>query len=404
MTGIRLLECAIQPYAWGSHTAIAEIQRRPTPSDGPEAELWIGDHPNAPSRVRPCQDEAETVELRDFLAGHRNWLSPAAPPDESAPAVAPRLPFLLKILAADAPLSLQVHPSAERARQAFAAGHPAYVDDQPKPEILCALTPFRAMVGFRPFDESAELTRHLLSGLTSSSPARAPLSRYLNDPSSATLRTLIADLHQLPTQAVGDLIAALHQLDLTDAGDRSDTQFAVQELLRHYPDDPLCVAPILLRVVTLEPGEAIHTEAGILHSYLGGTGVELMNTSDNVLRAGLTEKAVHLDELLNVTVFEPTPPGLARRVTAEDDPFDRFKTPSPTFELGILDWERPQTVTAPPSSSVQILLCTRGEFQIAGASDQAVLRSGQALLVGATWGPFRLEGEGQLFRATVPSS
>lgn len=400
MTGIRRLECPIQHYAWGSRTSIAEIQGRPSPTDRPEAELWIGDHPNAPARVQRHPSASATIELRSFLADRPEWLGGGG-------ARPPRLPFLLKILAADAPLSLQVHPSLERARNAFAAGHPAYVDDQPKPEILCALTPFRAMVGFRPFEESAQWIEALRSKIAAGSAATTVLSSYLAAPSERTLRGLIANLHGLPPRAVTELTLALRQLDLHQRDPDTPTADAVDKLLEHYPLDPLCVAPLLLQVITLSPGEAIHTEAGILHSYLGGTGVELMTTSDNVLRAGLTAKAVHLGELLDVTVFHPTPPGHSRRTRSDHDAFERFVTPSHTFELSLLEWTEPQSARQPAHPHLQILLCTRGGFRIERTDEpdeQAELRSGDALLVGADWGPFQIRGQGQLFRATVPDT
>lgn len=401
MTGIRLLDCPIQPYAWGSRNAIAQIQGRGVPSNGPEAELWIGDHPKAPCRVRTRPEDERTTELRPFLHEHPDWLGPRDTLDSGEP----RLPFLLKILAADAPLSLQVHPTAARAREAFVADHPAYVDDQPKPEILCALTPFRAMVGFRPFEESAELLRALRSKLPPDSTAAPPLEGFLTRPCPLTLRDLLAGLHRMSRGAARDLIQALRQLDLRQAGEASPESLAVSDLLTHYPTDPLCIAPLLLQVLTLQPGEAIHTEAGILHSYLGGAGVELMTTSDNVLRAGLTEKPVHLHELLEVTRFEPTPPGHAARTARVGDPFEYFATPSPSFELATLHWAKDEAAARPSEPGVQVLLCTEGRFEIAGPGEhgeQVAVDSGQAALIGANWGPYRIQGRGQLFRATVP--
>ena len=245
----------VQHYDWGDTTFIPELLGVTT--DGtPWAELWLGTHPNGPTVFD------DGTPLREQTG---------------------ELPYLLKVLAAVQPLSLQVHPTAEQAADGFARG--IYPDDRAKPELLCALTPFDALCGIRPIAQ----TLTLLGALGADSLA----TTVRNDGIAVTIEGLYrgrVDPH--PT-----IVACARS-------DRPEAQL-VQRLAGQYPDDPSVVVTLLLNRVTLRPGQALHLTAGNLHAYLSGAGVELMGASDNVVRGGMTAKHVDVDELLRI--LDPTP-------------------------------------------------------------------------------------------------
>ena len=271
---MELLRNPIRDYAWGSRSALARMQGRPAPTSAPEAELWIGAHPATPSVLA-----GSGASLADAIAGD----APAWLGAEVASRYGPRLPYLLKVLAADAPLSLQAHPDASRARSRFEAGDPNYVDGHHKPELLVALTPFEALCGFRDTDRSAAAFQAL--GL---SEVAAHLER-------GDLRAATSLLLSRPAE----------QIDAGLFGGRFDADLAlVRRLAAAYPGDPGVLVALLLNPVTLAPGEAVWMPAGNLHAYLRGVGVEVMAASDNVLRGGLTPKRVDVAELLRVLRFE----------------------------------------------------------------------------------------------------
>jgi mannose-6-phosphate isomerase len=250
----------VQHYAWGDTTFIPELLG--VTADGrPWAELWLGTHTAGPTKL------SDGTALSDQTG---------------------ELPYLLKVLAATEPLSLQVHPTAQQARDGFARG--IYPDDRAKPELLCALTPFDALCGIRPIAPSLTL----LGALDAE-----PLARTLrNDGIAATIDGLYRGrIDPDPT-----IVACARS-------DRAEARL-VTSLAKKYPNDPSVVVTLLLNRVTLRPGEALHLTAGNLHAYLSGAGVELMGASDNVVRGGMTEKHIDVDELLRI--LDPRP--LARPV------------------------------------------------------------------------------------------
>jgi mannose-6-phosphate isomerase len=277
------------------------------PSGGPEAELWVGTHPGAPSVV--CGGEHDGRTLAEVVAADpTRWLGP-----DLAAAGHVALPFLLKVLAIGKPLSLQAHPSLEQARAGFAreeaAGLPIdaaernYKDDGPKPEALVALTATWAMCGFRHPAEAADLVAGL--GLAE----LGPLVDALASGGGDGLRAVLGWLLRLEGRARTDLAEAIAGAVATVRGeDPDDPRTWVRRLVHGFPGDPTAIAPLLLNVVRLEPGEAVHLPAGNLHAYLDGAGIEIMAASDNVLRGGLTPKHVDVDELLSVLRFVPGVP------------------------------------------------------------------------------------------------
>jgi mannose-6-phosphate isomerase len=284
----------LQYYDWGSHTAIQSLLGRD--ADKPVAEMWMGAHSSAPSIV---QQRDGDVKLDTLIASD--------PPAMLGPVVAERfanhLPFLYKLLAADKCLSLQAHPNSEQAQAGFArennlgipidAPHRNYRDNNHKPEILCAISEFWGLNGFRPLDDMMALLHNVKL------PAIADeLAMLQATPSQDALRHVFGRILRLNT----DRRHALVQDLVTAAAKRQHERSEFEWILRinqDYPDDPGILCVLLLNLIHLQPGQAMYSEAGNLHAYLHGFGVELMANSDNVLRGGLTTKHVDPDELLN---------------------------------------------------------------------------------------------------------
>ncbi|MFI6262051.1 mannose-6-phosphate isomerase, class I [Micromonospora sp. NPDC051006] len=383
---MELLHGPIRDYAWGSRSAIAALQGRPVPSDGPEAELWLGAHPGAPASIERA---GARVSLTDVLAAEPEvWLG-----DRAVNRFGPRLPFLLKVLAADAALSLQAHPDAKQARAGHAAdlarpaGERNYVDPYPKPELLVALSDFEALCGFR--DPAASAAALAAFGV----PALQPVVAALRS-GTAGLRTAVRTLLTWPQQERAGLVAAV----VAAPADGPDAALA-RELAASYPADPGVLVALLLNHVRLEPGEAIWMPAGNLHAYLRGTGVEIMAASDNVLRGGLTPKRVDVDELLRVLRFEvlDEPVSAAHRVSPGVDcwpvPVDDFALHRVTVGTEVPAAEL--TVAGP-----RVVLCASGSVTVDDGSGALTLASGQAAIGGASGGPVRISGSGEAYVAS----
>ncbi|CAL9451923.1 Mannose-6-phosphate isomerase [Streptomyces sp. enrichment culture] len=376
----------IRPYAWGSPTAIPGLLGV-EPTGEPQAELWMGAHPGAPSRLD--RGAGETT-LADVIA--------ADPERElGAAAVArfgPRLPFLFKILAAGAPLSLQVHPDLEQARAGYAeeerrgipadAPHRNYKDPNHKPEMVCAITAFEGLCGFRPPREAAAL----LDGLKVDS-----LTPYVDllgaHPEEAALREMLtavltADRAEM-ARTVAEAAAAAERLG------GPYTPYAT--LAHHFPGDPGVIAAMLLNHVRLQPGEAMFLGAGVPHAYLDGLGVELLANSDNVLRAGLTPKHVDVPELLRIVRFDPGDPALLRPEDGDEEVYD---TPIDEFRLSRLALAPGAAPHRLPAGAPQILLCTAGR----PTAGELALAPGESVFVPAGES-VELSGPGTVFRATV---
>jgi mannose-6-phosphate isomerase len=370
----------IRRYAWGSRSVIATLQGRPVPSPEPEAELWIGAHPADPSTVEP-----DGTALTEVIA--------AAPAEVlSAPVVdrfGARLPYLLKVLAADAPLSLQAHPDPLQAAEGYAAEEAAgvprdapyrrYVDPYHKPELLVAVSKFRALCGFRPPAASAEL----LAGL--GVPALAPVVAALRGGDlAAAVRWLLT--HPEP----GELVAAV-----VDA----DPPPLAGELAAAYPGDVGVVVALLLNELTLAPGEGIFMPAGNLHTYLQGTGVELMAASDNVLRGGLTPKHVDVAELLRVLRFEPLTDPVRRPVPVAPGVVT-WPVPVPDFALHRVRLDAGMARAELALSGPRLVLCLAGRVEADDGVTPVTLGAGEAAL-GYPGRPIVIAGTGEAYVASV---
>jgi mannose-6-phosphate isomerase len=378
------LDNTVRPYAWGSTTAIPTLLGT-EPTGEPQAEMWMGAHPGAPSRTG-------RGTLADVVA--------ADPEKELGPAFVarfgPRLPFLLKLLAAGAPLSLQVHPDLAQAKEGYEdeerrgvpldAPHRNYKDANHKPELICALTEFDGLCGFRAPTETADLLDGL--GVASLKPYVDLLRAH---PEDAALREVLTAILTADPEEMSRTVA-----ETAAACERLGGAYAPYAgIAHHYPGDPGVLAALLLNHVRLQPGEALYLGAGIPHAYLDGLGVEIMANSDNVLRCGLTPKHVDVPELLRIVRFEPGDPGVLRP-EASPDGEEVYDTPIDEFRLSryvLPEGTAPQDLTLP---APQILLCTAGSVR-AGEHD---LTPGRSVFVPAGE-KAEVSGTGTLFRATV---
>ena len=420
---VELLENTVRPYAWGSPTAIPQLLGQP-PSGEPQAELWMGAHPAAPSRIRRGGDEVTLIEC--ISADPIRALGATV-----AGRFGPRLPFLLKVIAAQTSLSLQAHPNQDQAEQGYAdenaQGIPMtapvrnYKDPNHKPEVMVALTPFEALCGFRPVPATIELLELLVMWSRQAEPGTAaygaanglePLVAALHArPDADGLREVVTAILTMPEPRAARfvaVVAAACRLAVSRA-DRFDAELRTAvELADEYPSDTGVVTSLLLNRVNLAPGEAVYLAAGNLHAYLRGVGIELMANSDNVLRGGLTHKYVDVPELLRVLDVTPGPvPAVtARRVSPVEDAFD---TPAAEFRLSRLTL-RPGLGSGVPdgsgvpiaSSGPQILLTVDGEVTVTDSAGGTLsLSRGKAAWVPAAAGTVFLSGAAVVFRATT---
>ncbi|KZX21995.1 mannose-6-phosphate isomerase, class I [Rathayibacter tanaceti] len=394
-------------YAWGSLTGISEALGTAA-SGAPEAELWLGAHAGSPARVLdPSVVGADTLaewiarEPEAALAGVEGSVDPVSG--------APRLPFLLKILAAGGPLSLQAHPSAETARRRFveeeAAGIPLdaadrnYKDPFHKPELIYALSErFDALCGFR--DPAAARTLFAELAQRSSGAGSAAVSSFadsLDGEPAAVLRRAVSWLLADGDRAdVAALVTAV--VDACAGDDRLETA-TVRDLAASYPGDPGIVLSLLLNRVRLARGEVLYLPAGNIHAYLDGTGVEVMAASDNVLRGGLTPKHIDVPELVSVLEFSPLPvPYLPAEEAA---PGVRLYRPDvPDFVLAVVQPESDEAVRVQLRGPA-IAIATDGSFAVSGAEGSARVERGESVFVTPSEGALAVTGRGTLFVATV---
>jgi mannose-6-phosphate isomerase len=385
------LSNGVRFYPWGSRTVIPDLLGEAVPVDRPYAELWVGAHPDEPSVLSDGQPLDKAIEQ------HPDALLGAAVRERFGA----RLPFLMKVLAAEQPLSLQAHPTTEQAQAGFAAEEAAGVphddatrtfkDPFHKPELLLALTTFEALCGFRPVEESLHCLAKLQVPVLK--PTIAALAR-------GGLRAAIPQLLALSGKRRTELVEAV-----AEAASRfvaaHDPEFIntyrwAASLAQTYPGDPGVVISLMCNHLKLAPGEAVFLPAGNLHAYLSGAGIEVMASSDNVLRGGLTRKHVDLAALIEVLDFtdgrvpilHPVlgPGGLRYPVPVEDFDLTRCQ----------LDGQSGSLATGGP----QVLLCTEGTAVLTSADGELVLEKGSSAFVPAG-APLTARGPAVLYRATT---
>jgi mannose-6-phosphate isomerase len=394
-----LLRNQVMNYAWGSHTAIAGLEGR-SASVQPEAEVWMGAHPKASSGVVLSD---RVVPLTQAVAeSPAAWLG-----SEVVARYGATLPFLFKVLAAGAPLSLQAHPSIAQARAGYDAEdargipvdapHRNYRDRNHKPELICALTRFEALCGFRARDKAIALF-HELNSPTLTHAVQPLFQETLSDDESA-IRATFAGLMRLSKSEQQFLCAeTLNSLPTGHSPFASSYKWA-RRLEELYPGDVGMVVSLLLNQVTLQPGQALYLPAGNLHAYLEGLGVELMANSDNVLRGGCTPKHVDVEELLAVLTFRGGPIPVINPAPG-DAPIQRYITEAEEFELSRVRVS--SKLTIPSHLGPRIVLAVEGEVTLDCSGASHVLRAGESayLLPGES---IIASGDCSLFVAAVGS-
>jgi mannose-6-phosphate isomerase len=381
----------VRHYPWGSRTVIPELLGENSPAERPYAELWMGAHPDAPSVLSNGTPLDKAIEEQpEVLLG-------AAVRDRFGT----RLPFLMKVLAAEQPLSLQAHPTNEQARAGFAAEEAAGVprddatrtfkDPFHKPELLLALTTFEALCGFRPVEESL----HCLAKLQvpELKPTIAALAR---GGLRAAIPQLIALSPEHRTTLVGAVAAAAGRFVAAHDPEFINTYGWAASLAETYPGDPGVVISLMCNHLKLAPGEAVFLPAGNLHAYLSGAGVEVMASSDNVLRGGLTGKHVDLAALIEVLDFTDGRVPVIHPVLGPGGL--RYPVPVADFDLTRcqLDTQSGSLTTAGP----QVLLCTEGTAVLTSADGEVTLEKGGSAFVPAGI-PVTAHGPAVLYRATT---
>jgi len=314
----------LKNYDWGDTSTIPALLGIPD-TGRPVAEAWFGTHPAGEATL----DDGRPLSA---LVG--------------------RLPFMVKFIAAGSPLSLQVHPSLEQAREGFARENAAglavddprrnYRDDSDKPELLVALTPFSALCGFHDPSSTAGWFRALgWNGLADA------------------LDTL--GIEGFAREALtGDTLVVPAQLPAWAA-----------RLRAAHPDDPALLVALLMHWVELAPGECLALEAGVLHAYLSGAAVEVMNGSDNVVRAGFTTKHRDREELMRITSFEPSGSPVKRA--------DNGLYPS-TGSYRLVAHPEGSTIRAEHTS---IVVTTSGESHVLMAGESLRVEAGTAFVATA---------------------
>jgi mannose-6-phosphate isomerase len=400
MNRICILKNPVQEYAWGSNTAIQELLGKPVPSDRPMAEMWMGAHPKAPSKVLI---EQQWQPLDQVIAGSPESILGK----RVAEKFANKLPFLFKVLAVSSPLSVQVHPNLEQAREGFArenhlhipidAPNRNYRDDNHKPELLLAVTYFTGLRGFRRVEEILGLMERIApTGLSDE------LALLRKQPETSGLKNFFNTLMKMDKLRLKQVLKEAVSLAEKYA-DQDPVFHWMVELNREYPEDMGVFSPVILNFVYLRPGEAMYLEPGELHAYLNGLSMELMANSDNVLRGGLTHKHRDVPELLKRVGFK-TGPALPVKAEGHGACESVYKTPAREFMLSVISVKQGTAFESPRNRSVEILICMEGEADIAdpGTGEALALTRGRSVIIPAGVSQYRIEGTATLYKATVP--
>lgn len=379
---------SVQNYAWGSKTALTDLYGIANPEQLPMAELWMGAHPKSSSKI---DVHGEVKSLRDVIDGDKAALLGSA--------VAGRfgeLPFLFKVLCADQPLSIQVHPNKQASEIGFAkenaAGIPLdaaernYKDPNHKPELVFALTPFLAMNAFREFSDIVSLLQPVAG-------AHTAIAHFLENPNADGLSQLFASLLNMQNDEKAHALAVLAAALNSQQGEPWDT---IRLIAQFYPDDSGLFSPLLLNVVKLNPGEAMFLFAETPHAYLQGVALEVMANSDNVLRAGLTPKYIDIPELVANVKFVAKPANELLTQPVKNGAELDFPIPVDDFAFALHDLSTTETAIAQQSAA--ILFCVEGEAVLSKGERRLVLKPGESAFVSASESPVNISGVGRLAR------
>ena len=397
------IKAEVKEYDWGNSSFIPTLLGH-KPDGKPKAELWMGTHPSGESLIDGTEEKLSDLLLKDplhwFGQDHLDWFGP-------------ELPLLLKVLAIDRPLSIQCHPSEFQAREgwegesAFRTRHPKelwnYKDPNRKAEVIYALTPVTAMCAFRPLDKILPILKGLIPV------GYASHFSEINEASDSPDKELAILFEKLYTMKKEELTPLIKEY-VASLCEREDLPFSSKDGLfleskgialtcfEMYPEDPGLFAPFLLNVKHLKEGEALYLEPRTLHAYVQGNGIELMSSSDNVLRGGLTNKKVDVHELLKILeikgkVVEPV------LMLVGKSGRKHLLTPTEEFHLMVCPTG---SYHIKDRKSIELLFCTDGKATFTNGGDKVDINRGECHVVAASLGEYDLDVEGNLFIADVP--
>lgn len=397
------LKNKIQDYSWGSLHGIEEATGIPNVDGSPKAELWMGSHPVCPSLVIDPKTRKE-ISLLDLINQDCSYYLG----NRSLQDFGCKLPYLFKILSAESPLSLQVHPSLQHASAGFTRENTLglslndpkrnYKDDNHKPEIIVAITPFIAMCGFRNVAQTAAFFTEIDETVFQEPCDIALKSGYsrlcdyllnLNDDAKkkyiTSVQNKISSFNQSPSSSCGyDFKKALEISSL---------------LLKQYPSDIGILAPFYLNIIELVPGEGLFLPSGVMHAYIRGTGLELMASSDNVLRGGLTPKHIDVTELLEILDPSPYKPDILAINTTVG--VSIYAAPAIEFELSRISPNG--SACELPGNRPIIALCLSESITLTSESASVhIMRKGDSVFIPAGVQTIAVAGSGICFAASLP--
>lgn len=391
------LENIIQDYAWGDRYAFNKLFGVENPNNGPQAEIWMGAHPKAPSILI---DGDKRIPFSEYIAN-----DPAGVLGEKvAKRFSNQLPFLFKVLAAGKPLSIQSHPTLEQAKIGFekdnAAGIPLkafnrnYKDKNHKPELIYALTKFKVLDGFRRVEVIIDLLEKIDIPMV-----REPLELFKLSPN----RDGLIEFYTWMMNLSADEVITLTN-DAVSYGQKHVGELPFDTLLQlnsFYPNDIGIMCAIMLNVVVLEPGQAMFIRAGVLHAYIEGTGMEVMANSDNVLRGGLTTKYIDVPELLSTLSFYTGDVKILPPQPAEREWETLYHTHAKEFDFSVIE-PKGNTFYSGHNRSVEILFCGKGKGEMVVDDLRMGITVGQSFLVPASVEGYSISGDVTVYKACVP--
>jgi len=370
------LKNQIKHYEWGSREILPQFLKIENGKGDPCAEMWMGTHSLSPSQT---EVDGRLVNLTE-LSGE--------------------LPFLFKLLAVEKPLSIQAHPNKAQAEKGFneeesrglSIKNPTrnYKDTNHKPEIICALSPFTLMAGFR---EAGRIRASLEEFLLTAPPLKeivSPLLRALSSDSLSSFYSILSGLSRIEREYLSTFIL---EKGVVQGGVISQAQWnLMKDFASQYPGDPAIISPLFLNIFTLQPGQAVYVPSGVLHAYLSGFGVELMASSDNVLRGGLTPKHVDTDELMNILHFVPFVPQII--APSSSAWWFCYNTPCSDFLLSMMRGEGEEKAFGEKGPAICII--TEGELR---AGDE-IFKKGESFYLPRTDSAYMFNGNYSLYAAS----
>ena len=389
MTKIYKLQNKIKHYEWGSLNLIPQFIGEENSKGVPYAELWIGTNKGAPSKVYGKTLHCKMVDLEEISG---------------------ELPFLFKLLAVEKPLSIQVHPNKTQAEEGFKreeeAGLPLqsparnYKDPNHKPEILCAVSPFTLMAGFRKPEEIQKSLEELITMIPQIKEIITPLLHSLKNCPLHDFFRILFNFSEIELEYITNLINEKVIITEIGVGEHGKVISVYQwklmkKLAALYPKEIGILSPIFMNLITLKPGQSIFVPAGLLHCYISGFGVELMANSDNVLRCGLTPKYVDIPEVLKIVDFNPHKLPVS---SPDNSSWYCYSHPCKEFTLAFMRCDGSEKLF--PEKGPAICIVTEGEL----LADGIKIKKGESFFIPKEAESLSFSGNFSLFAALVPKA